>query len=467
MSDDKTFELYSRMPVFAQNAACSLFGLKMRRDRYNSAYIKALDLLRESQWWALDRQRVYQEERLRFVIAHAYETVPYYRNLFQRLGLYPKDVSTLEDLKKLPVLTKDQVREHFDELQSLNWPRRRIRHGHTGGTTGKAMKLTSDRDTAPWQWAVWWRHRERFGLNLHDPFIVFAGRDVVPLNSLRPPVWRRNIFMHQTYISVHHLTRQIMPIVAEYLIRRKVRYYSGYPSALYLVASFFLRNRLRLRHPPRVVVTGAETLLPHQRRVISEAFETEVADQYGASEQCANISECEKHRYHVDFEFGIVEFLPQPGLPGQVRRIVCTGFRNPVMPLIRYDIGDLATLSETPCDCGRVSPTIEKIDGRIESYIITPDGRQLGRLDFFFKDSHRIIEAQLIQNDPSALTVRLVTAPGYGTEDEETLMSLMRRYLGDVIDIQLEYVDSIPTEANGKFRQIVSSIFRDEYAAER
>ena len=133
------------------------------------------------------------------------------------------------------------------------------------------------------------------------------------------------------------------------------------------------------------------------------------------------------------------------------------------MPLIRYDIGDIATLSEVPCSCGRQSPTVEKIDGRIESYIITPDGRQMGRLDFLFKDSAKIEEAQLIQNELSSVTVKIVRSPGYTSRDEESFLADMRRYLGNEIGIQFEYLQAIPREANGKFRQIVSRVFRDQY----
>jgi len=464
MGHNRWFDLYSRMPVWLQNTACSLAGMKMRHDRYNRTFYNALEFLRQSQWWSLVEQQEYQNEQLRMVIEHAYRTVPYYREVFNARKLTPGDIQTTKDLQKLPVLDKSTVRTRFTDLQSRGWPQKRIRHGHTGGTTGTSLQLISDVDTQPWQWAVWWRHRERFGLKLQDPFIVFAGRNVVPLKSMAPPVWRRNLPMNQTYLSVHHLTEMNLPVIADYLCSRRVKYYSGYPSAIYLVARYFLDNRIRLPHPPRVVATGAETLLHHQRAVISRAFQTEVADQYGVSEQCGNISACERHMYHVDMEFGAVEFLPLDGMPANVRRIVCTGFRNMAMPLIRYDIGDIATLSEAPCPCGRQSPTVEKIDGRIESYIITPDGRQLGRLDFFFKDTAKIKEAQLIQVTVSSVTVRVVRSSGYSSTDETSLVCDMRRYLGDQIDIQIEYLDAIPREANGKFRQIVSSVFRDKYS---
>lgn len=452
------------MPVFLQNIACSLAGLKMRRERYNKVFISALFFLRESQRWSYERLLEYQNQELRRIITHAYESVPYYKEIFAARSLTPKDIQTVDDLAKLPILEKNTLREGCLDFKSSKWPTNRMIHGHTGGTTGTALDLIDDIDTAPWQWAVWWRHRERFGLRLNDPFIVFAGRDVVPLDSLAPPFWRRNIPMRQTYVSIHHMTKSNMPFLIEYLQKREVAYYSGYPSGLYLLATYILEQGIVLRHPPKVTVTGAETLLPHQRRVIETAFKTEVADQYGASEHCGNISECENHVYHVDMEFGVVEFLPIPGLPSNVRRIVCTGFKNMAMPLIRYNIGDIATISDKQCSCGRQSPVVEKIDGRIESYIITPDGRQLGRLDFLFKESKNIEEAQLVQDKLDHVYVKVVKGKTFADSDENELVNKMKQYLGHEIKIDIDYVEAIPRTANGKFRQIVSDVFRDKYA---
>lgn len=461
MSDPRGFGLYAKLPVWAQNVACSLAGIRMRRQRYNRTFRDALGLLNESQWWPLERQQAYQDEQLAALIRHAYATVPYYREVFDGLKLKPDDVKTAADLPKLPILDKETVRRRFDDLLSKGWPAGRFLPGHTGGTTGKSLRLAYDVDTPPWQWAVTWRQRMRFGLEVSDPFIVFAGRSVVPLTTLRPPIWRRNWPMHQTYVSVHHLTRQNMAPLVEYLQRRQVPFYSGYPSALYLVAEYLLDKGIRLPHPPRIVVTASETVLPHQRKAIEAAFGADVADLYGTSEQCGTISECEKHGYHVDMEFGVVEFLPGPGLDGDTRRIICTGLRNPLLPLIRYDIGDLATLAPRPCPCGRQSPGVLRIDGRIESYIVTPDGRQLGRLDFLFKDSDQVQEAQLIQEDPGRLIMKVVKRTGYTADDEQQLMRVTRHYLGEAIEVDIQYVDQIPREANGKFRQIVSRVLQN------
>lgn len=453
------------MPVWVQNVACSLAGLRMRRERYGELFWKTFEQLLKTEWDDLETQSEGQNRQLREIIQHSYRTVPYYTRVFDERGLKPSDIKTAADLEKLPILMKSTVQTTFADLQSRGWPEDRKVFGRTGGTTGTALSLVADRDTVPWQWATWWRHRHRFGVKVNEPFIVFAGRSVVPLTSMQPPFWRRNLPMHQTYVSIHHMTQPNMRPLVKYLQTRKVALYSGYPSALYTLATHLLDTGAQLPNPPRIVATGAETLLPHQRRTIEAALKTVVTDQYGASEHCGNISECEYHSYHVDMEFGVVELLPIPGLPSTLRRIICTGLRNPAMPLIRYDTGDIATIRETPCPCGRAAPMIERIDGRIESYIITPDGRRLGRLDFLFKDTHEILEAQLVQETEDSVLVKLVRGTGYTVKDEASLIADMRSYLGAVIKIQVEHVSEIPREANGKFRQIVSRVFKDRYAS--
>ncbi len=457
-------DLYAYTPVWFQNIAWSSVGVWTLFSRYNREFYTALRFLEESQWWSLEEQKAYQNERLRALIRHAYEFCPYYREIFDELHLKPRDIRSAEDLERLPILEKTTIRKRYADLRARNWPRWRQIRVYTGGTTGTALNLVSDQSTHTWQWAVWWRHRRRFQLDVTDPFIEFAGRPVVPLKKINPPIWRRNLPMHQTYVSIHHMSKPNMQALYKYLIKRKVKYYAGYPSALYLFATYLLDNGLMLHNPPEITVTGSETLLPHQRRLIQEAFQTTVTDQYGASENCGNISECEYHNYHVDMEFGIIEFLPLPGMPNNVRRIICTGLRNPAMPLIRYNIGDIATLSPATCPCGRHAPLVEKIDGRIESYIITPDGRYLGRLDFLFKTTDAIEEAQLLQDSLNSVTVKVVRSPHYGSKHERRLTEELRKYLGDEIHIQLEYLPEIPREPNGKFRQIVSTVFRDCYA---
>ena len=191
-------------------------------------------------------------------------------------------------------------------------------------------------------------------------------------------------------------------------------------------------------------------------------MDTEVADYYGATEPFGGIGECEKHTYHVDMESGVIEFLPTDYDSGGMSNVIVTGTCNPAMPLIRYEINDLATLSDKPCLCGREGPVVERIDGRIESYILTPDGRQLGRLGgFLFKNAFQVKEGQLIQHELNRVTVKVVPREGYSAEDEKHVLAEIREYLGDSIEIDIERVPEIPREPNGKFRHIVSTVWRD------
>ena len=462
MAESILFKLYGQFPVPFQNLCCTLAGLQMRYKRFNTTFHDFKNFLQQSEWWSLNELKAFQDEKLRNLIQYAYDTVPYYRELLDNEKLKPTDIKTQDDLYKIPILTKSIVRERLHDLLSAAIPENKRVHGKTGGTTGTALKLYYEQNTVPRNWAIVWRDRNRWGIEHKDEFISFAGRNVVPLNSLKAPFWRRNMFYHQTYVSVHHLTVGNMPVLADYLCKRKVRYYTGYPSGIYLVARYFIENQIRLPHPPEIVFTASESLLPYQRETISAAFSTQVTDLYAASELCVSVGTCNKNIYHVDMEYGITEFLAIEHSNGtdQKRKVVCTGFWNLAMPLIRYDIGDQVSVAPEgyQCECGRQSTVVKSIDGRIESYIITPDGRRLGRLDFLFKDTANIKEAQLYQDNISMVKIKIVKTPSYSTKDENTLKKNMRKFMGDQIELSFEYVSEIPREPNGKFRQIVSKV---------
>ncbi|MBU0639895.1 MAG: hypothetical protein KKB50_13585, partial [Planctomycetes bacterium] len=165
------------------------------------------------------------------------------------------------------------------------------------------------------------------------------------------------------------------------------------------------------------------------------------------------------HARHADMEMGIIEFLPVADGPSNLRRIVSTGFRNPAMPFIRYDLGDLAVLSERgECRCGYAAPLVERIDGRIDAYIITPDGRRLGRLGFVFKGSDTIREAQFVQDAPDHVLVNVMRSARYNGADEAALVRNLGAYVGPEMKIDVAYPREIPREPNGKFRVIVSKI---------
>jgi phenylacetate-CoA ligase len=207
------------------------------------------------------------------------------------------------------------------------------------------------------------------------------------------------------------------------------------------------------------VFTSSESLLAFQRETIERAFGAPVSDRYGVSEFCVSMTECGEQRLHVDMEFGIVEVEVQERGDGWERGpLRVTGLSNDATPFIRYGIGDVGTRSLRPCACGRPGDVFLDVDGRVEDYVVTPDGRRVGRMDHIFKEQLDVAEAQILQRTAEALEVHVVRRPGFDDASERALLKEFRARLGEAIRIELRYVDAIPREPNGKFRAVKSQI---------
>jgi phenylacetate-CoA ligase len=203
-------------------------------------------------------------------------------------------------------------------------------------------------------------------------------------------------------------------------------------------------------------------LLAFQRDDIEMAFGAPIRDRYGASELAVSMSECEQGRLHVDMEFGIVEVEVEQESEDWVRGpLLVTGLSNPATPFVRYRIGDVGTRSKSPCPCGLQGDVFLDVDGRIEDFVVTPDGRRVGRLDHIFKNQLDIAEAQILQENLDSIELRVVPRNSFDARAKEGLLKEIRSRLGETIRIELRLVDEIPREANGKFRAVKSAVGRN------
>jgi phenylacetate-CoA ligase len=462
MSSAVAEAIYERLPVPLQNLVCSAYGHREVRTRFGKEFRRQLDELSESEWLSASNIAGHQDEHLRDLVRHAYDTVPYYRDRMRELRLTPSDIRGRADLPKLPILTKENVRANYQRMVSNNARKRDLVLRHTSGTTGKALHFYYTRSGIARQWAVWWRHRRRFGVEWGAPHANFVGKRVVPINQERPPYWRWNAPMHQALLNMQHLTPAKIRDVVAFLDANAFVYYSGYPSIIHAMAASALETGLTLARPPRFVFTGAENMLEHQRRDIAALTGATLSDQYGFTEGCGNASHCPALVYHEDFEFGILECVdPRPVGGGRVAgRIVCTGFASADTPLIRYDVGDTGVWEDPgrACSCGRHSAILTAVDGRRDDYVVTPEGGRIMRFDYLFKDTHHIREVQVVQREPGAIALRIVRRGGYSTRDESFLREELRKWISPTLGVSFEYIDEIPREANGKFRAVVSEL---------
>jgi phenylacetate-CoA ligase len=296
------------------------------------------------------------------------------------------------------------------------------------------------------------------------PNLTFNGNIVVPFRQTEPPFWRHSSYDRRILFSIFHMTPANLRAYASAIRTLPASYVEGYPSAIHLVARQTLEEGDPL--PPgriQAIFTSSESLLAFQRETIEKAFSAPVRDRYGVSEKVVSMTECEAGSLHVDMEFCIVEVEATEESEDSVSGpLLVTGLAPHATPMFRYRIGDVGTLSKRPCRCGRAGPAFHHVDGRMEDYVLTPDGRLIGRLDHIFKAQIDVSEAQIVQESERVLRVLLVPRPGYSSNSERLLLKEMRARLGNEIEVEVELVEEIPREPNGKFRAVKSAVGRIE-----
>jgi phenylacetate-CoA ligase len=445
-------QTYLALPVTLQNVACSLEGWRVQRERYGGPFHRILSGVEDRLRWSDTQVREFRDARLREFLLHCERTVPYYSDTWRRLGLRAADVRGLEDLQYFPILTKREVQDNYPHLLSRALPEREHIIAHTSGTTGGGLRFACTRDAIQEQWAIWWRYRRQHGIELNTWCAYFGGRSVVPLQQQVPPFWRWNYPGRQLIFSGYHMSPENLGFYVDKLQRSKIEWIHGYPSLLSLIGNHIIERNIDFGHRVRWITTGAENLMPHQVAILSRAFGVRPCQHYGMAEAVGNASECEMGSLHVDEDFAAVEFVGQ----SDPRRLVGTNFTNRATPLVRYDTQDLATVAFDRCSCGREGRTITKIDGRQEDFIVLRNGSRVGRLDHIFKDLVRIREAQIVQNSPGEVLIRIVRGPEFGDRDEMSLRREVAQRLGSDTEVRIEYCAVLERTKTGKLRFVIS-----------
>jgi phenylacetate-CoA ligase len=456
---------YGALPISLQNLACTWAGRKRARARFTPYFQELLERWTRTGMSSTDALREIQQDRLIDLVRRARRFVPHYRamDLAEPEPALDADDGIAAILSMFPVLEKSTYRDAAESFLASDVSRGRLMRGKTSGTTGSALPLWYTAETLAEEYAALWRVRRWRGSEINDPHFSFGGLLVVPIRQTRPPFWRRNAWGGQTLFSLYHMTKQNLPTYIDAMHSLPAVYVQGYPSSLHLLGRAMLETGRPLPAGKiKTVFTSSESLLAFHRDVIEEAFAAPVSDRYGTSEFVVSMTSCTLGRLHLDMEFGIVEVEIEEETGDYVRGpLLVTGLGNNATPFIRYRIGDVGTRSKHACGCGRPGDVFLAVDGRVEDYVVTPDGRWVGRLDHIFKDQLDISEAQILQQDVDAIEIRLVPRASFDARAEQGLRKEIRSRLGDEIRIDLRRVDEIPREANGKFRAVKSLVGRN------
>lgn len=455
------FKIYSHLPVALQNALCTAKGIQLDRQRYRGGYRAYYQQLTESEHATVQQILAYKEANLARMIDYAYRHCPYYRQTFKEAGVTPADFKALADLRKFPVLHKEQVRKYWMGMLSDEAHCMRLIPYHTSGSTGKALDFFWTDKSLQYYWATVWRARARAGVHKGEPHVNFTGKLVVPLGQQKPPYWRRNRMLNQYMLNMQHITREKVPDIVRFINDTEIKFVVGYSSVVHAFAMLVEELGLRLTNVPQYMFPSGEKLYDFQREQIERVFPgMRILLHYGFSENAGSASQCTDGNYHEDWESGHLE-LANPTARDATHTtgtLLATGYHNLGMPFIRYEIGDIATFCDTPCKCGLQSQVITDIEGKNGDYVITPEGARIMFVDYAFMATRNIKECQAIQREPGAITLRIVRRDTYTGTDEQKLIDEMHAVISPRLRVDFEYVSEIPRTAAGKYRLVISEL---------
>ncbi len=319
-----------------------------------------------------------------------------------------------------------------------------------------------DRATVVINNAADWRQKRWAGLEVGSWCGLFLGRITVPLSQRRPPYWRINYIQRQVWFSAFHMNEENLSRYVDEIRARGLRFLEGYPSTLFILARYLLRNGERL--PMQAVLTSSETLHAAQREALQGAFQCTVFDFYGAAERVIFAGQCgEEGRKHLFDEYGVTEFVDDNGravTDGKSGYMVGTSLWNRGMPLIRYQTSDVSRREPSSCGCGRGLGLLADVATKAEDIVVTPDGRFISPsvLTHPFKPFDQIRKSQIVQDAPDHLEVRIVPSAAFTDVHRLALEEGLRVRVGDAMRIETKLVDDIPPERSGKFRWVICKI---------
>ncbi len=429
--------------------------------------------------WSGDKLAASQWERFDRLLSFVYDRIPFYRDRLRAAGVQPSDIRGREDLCRLPVTTKDDIRRNFPD-RILN-PDRSISPllmGQTSGSTSESVHFVRP---GAWERSLYYSVFLRTGGISNLPVLVLAtphctaatcSLDDSPDNA----TWFSRL---QSIPFLRHLDRLIDLPSSENILGARDDYMEGLreeferygpciliADPVYLAA--FARYVLRVgaeMPDVRHIITTYELLTGSLRDLLTDCFGCDITTQYGSSEVNDIANECEHHRLHVRSQHVLLEVLRDglPAAPGELGRAVVTDLDNYNMPFIRYDIGDVLAAEKGPCPCGRNTPAVGLIQGRVGDLLAVPNGT--GRrvvtpleTDEIFRGVAGIAFYQLTEQTQGRYTVAFMPDKPDVVPDTKALTNRFRRVLGNGSVVRFRRVNEIPPQPSMKFRFVHSKV---------
>jgi phenylacetate-CoA ligase len=425
-------------------------------DKLSGQYImKQYSFFKDAQWWPTERLEEFQNSKLRETIAAAYRDTEFYKKLYDQYKVEPSDIKQVEDLQKLPIVTKDMLRKAYPQSctrESMQpW-----KEYFTSGSTGRPFVVRLDNYTMSIARALMLLRANFSGWQLGESYLqtgMTLQRGIIK--------WAKDTLLNISYVSAFDLSDTVLDRYLELIETKKHRYIMGYAASIYCIAK--RAQKVGFNSTIQGIVSWGDNMYAHYRKLIEKQFHCRVTDTYGCGEGIQVAAQCEMGQYHVFTPHVVIEFLKEGSIckPGELGEIVLTRLNPGAMPLIRYKIGDVGKDSQSQvCSCGRGFKMIGSVEGRDSDIIVTPRGNRL-IVHFFtgiFEYARMVDTFQIVQENSEEILVRIVPLPGFDTQTWEWLKQEILTKGDPDLRINLEIVKEIPLEGSNKRRFVISKI---------
>ncbi len=442
------------MQWISKHISYPLWEIKEGADR-----LAELRRLEQSQFWSGDKLLELQLQRLPQIVAHAAATTQFYGERYGQVGV----VDSLDLLRQLPTVSKADVRQHWQQMVSRDYPLVSLTEAKTGGSTGKALVVYFDKVCQEYRNAAAMRSDRWAGRDMGTKTAAIWGNPPKD-ESLRDRL-RNSLLSRLVYLDTMALNEQSVGEFVRMWRTERPKVIFGHSHSIYILATFLRKLQVDDVRPQGIITTSM-MLLENERAVIEDVLKCKVTNRYGCEEVGLIAAECPDHDgLHVNSEHIIVELLRPDGAPagpGEEGEVVVTDLMNRGMPLIRYRVEDVAAWARQPCRCGRGAPTFSRVVGRVADFLIKVDGTLVAGVSLVERTLTKISgldQMQLVQETREHIVANVVVGSAWG---EESLAQL-RRELDEVfhpIRLEIRVLSGLPQEKSGKYRFSICKVPR-------
>ncbi len=418
-------------------------------------YCRYRRFLEQSQWWPQAQLLEFQWRGLRALLDHVFQSAPYYRRKYAEAGIQRADIRSMDDFRRLPVLTREEVREHRQELRSTSYRGRLIPHA-TGGSSGIPTQFYITIESYDWRTAATQRAYDWSGCRLGERALYLWGApigDLPPAKALKKKT--HEFVQNQLVFNTFSQSPILWNGIYQQALKFKPRLMVGYVNSLDEFARFLSENGLPMPGV-KAVIAAAEPLHENVRQRIQQAVGAPVFNTYGSREFMSLAAECELHRgLHINCENILLETAdPASAEPSE---ILVTDLHNYGMPFLRYAIGDAGLLEKSPCPCGRGLPCLKSVEGRVLDILRTADGRAVPGEWFphLLKDITEVREYQVEQKGPDHIVISALLSAPLSQRSQDLLSAEIRKVFGEKTKVELQSVSHIPRLRSGKRRVVI------------